>query len=75
MAGTTEGGKKAAETRGHESLSQAGQKGGQNSSGQKSMETRAEHQGKSVHDVAADMGRKDGSQSQSSPSRDDKNNR
>ena len=29
MTGTTEGGKKAAETRGHESLSEAGRKGGE----------------------------------------------
>lgn len=72
MAGTTQGGKKAAETRGHESLSQAGQKGGQNSSGSKSMETRAEHEGKSVHDVAADMGRKGESQTQKNPSRDER---
>lgn len=31
MAGTSEGGKKAAMTRGHESLSRAGRKGGRNS--------------------------------------------
>ncbi len=35
MAGTPEGGKKAAETRGHESLSQAGRKGGEHSHGGK----------------------------------------
>jgi hypothetical protein len=31
MTGTTEGGKKAATTRGHESLRKAGEKGGKNS--------------------------------------------
>lgn len=32
MTGTSQGGKKAAETRGHDSLSKAGEKGGQASS-------------------------------------------
>lgn len=35
MAGTSEGGKKSAETRGHESLSQSGRKGGEHSHGGK----------------------------------------
>ncbi len=67
MSGTSEGGKKAAETR-KEHDSQAfqkmGEKGGHESSGRKAMETRAEHEGKSVHDVASDMGRKGGEHSQ-----------
>lgn len=33
MTGTTEGGKKAAQTRGHDELSEAGRKGGQHSHG------------------------------------------
>jgi hypothetical protein len=70
MSGTVEGGKKAAETRGHESLADAGRKGAEARShesrvegGKKAMETRAENEGKSVHDVAAEMGREGGAQS------------
>jgi uncharacterized protein len=63
MSGTTEGGKKAADTRGHDSLAKAGEKGGHASSGKKAMETRAENEGKSVHDVAAEMGQKGGHES------------
>lgn len=45
-----------------------GEKGGHESSGHKAMETRAEHEGKSVHEVAADMGRKGGEHSHGSKS-------
>ncbi|WP_248296024.1 stress-induced acidophilic repeat motif-containing protein [Legionella taurinensis] len=56
MAGTSEGGKKAAETRGHESLSEAGRKGGQAADHKKAAETRG-------HDSLSEAGRKGGKNS------------
>jgi general stress protein YciG len=63
MAGTTMGGKKAAKTRGHESLSQAGRKGAQSLShdqrveiGKKAAETRG-------HESLSQAGRKGGEHS------------
>ncbi|WP_419419485.1 hypothetical protein ACNVED_13370 [Legionella sp. D16C41] len=40
MTGTTQGGKKAAETRGHESLSAAGKRGGQQADHRHSTQSR-----------------------------------
>ncbi|KTD48497.1 hypothetical protein Lrub_0848 [Legionella rubrilucens] len=56
MAGTSEGGKKAAETRGHESLSEAGRKGGQAADHKKAAETRG-------HESLSEAGRKGGKNS------------
>jgi len=63
MTGTTEGGKKAAETRGHDSLSEAGRKGGQSvphekrvEAGKKAAETRG-------HESLSEAGRKGGEHS------------
>jgi general stress protein YciG len=67
MAGTSEGGKKAAETIEKKQPgfhSEIGEKGGQASSGRQAMETRAENQGKDVHEVASEMGSKGGQHSQ-----------
>ncbi|MCD6048229.1 MAG: hypothetical protein K0S08_1876 [Gammaproteobacteria bacterium] len=64
MTGTPEGGKKATETRGQENLREAGQKGGQASSGHKPMETRAQREGKGIQDAASDIGRKGSESSQ-----------
>ncbi len=56
MAGTSEGGKKAAQTRGHESLSEAGRKGGQAADQRKSAQTRG-------HESLSEAGRKGGQHS------------
>jgi len=56
MTGTSEGGKKAAETRGHESLSEAGSKGGKNSDHKQSGQTAS-------HDSQSKGGQKGGSKS------------
>lgn len=54
MAGTSEGGRKAAKTRGYDSLSEAGRKGGQSAqTGQKGNQKRSQ-----------DAGRKGGQRSQ-----------
>ncbi|MFC3909939.1 hypothetical protein ACFORL_12750 [Legionella dresdenensis] len=66
MAGTHEGGIKAVKTREKNdpgAMSKMGAKGGHESSGRKAMETRAEKSGKSVSEIAADMGRKGGQSS------------
>lgn len=76
MTGTPEGGKKAAETRKEhdpEAFKKMGEKGGHESSGRKAMETRAEREGKSVHDVAAGMGRKGGQHSGGGHANEDEN--
>ena len=56
MTGTTEGGKKAAETRGHDSLSEAGKKGGKAADHKKGAETRG-------HESLSEAGRKGGKNS------------
>jgi len=56
MTGTTEGGKKAAETRGHESLSQAGQKGGKEADHEQAARTRG-------HESLSEAGKKGGQNS------------
>jgi len=56
MAGTTEGGKKAAETRGRESLSEAGKKGGHNANHEQAAKTRG-------HESLSEAGRKGGQHS------------
>ena len=56
MTGTTEGGKKAAETRGHDSLSEAGKKGGEAADHKKGAETRG-------HESLSEAGRKGGKNS------------
>ena len=63
MPGTTEGGQKATETRGHDSLSEAGKKGGQSvdhdtrvEAGKKAAETRG-------HDSLSEAGKKGGEHS------------
>ena len=56
MSGTTEGGKKAAEKRGHESLSQAGKKGGSAADHQQSAATRG-------HESLSEAGKKGGEHS------------
>ncbi|QRN04578.1 general stress protein B [Legionella sp. MW5194] len=56
MTGTSEGGKKAAETRGHDSLSEAGRKGGQAADHKKAAETRG-------HESLSEAGRKGGKNS------------
>lgn len=58
MTGTTEGGKKAAETRGHESLSEAGKKGGQAADHKQAAQTRG-------HESLSEAGRKGGEHSHS----------
>lgn len=66
MAGTSEGGKKAAETRKKhdaDAFKKMGEQGGHASSGKKAMETRAQNAGKSTHEVASEMGRKGGQSS------------
>lgn len=45
MAGTSEGGRKAAQTRGHESLSKAGRKGGKKRAAQRSSGSRQKSEG------------------------------
>ncbi len=77
MAGTREGGQKAAVTREQHdpgSLSRAGEKGGHEHSGKQALETRARNEGKSVHDVAAAMGRAGGKHSHGERSKDSKQN-
>ncbi|MGQ3888458.1 hypothetical protein ACQUW5_05425 [Legionella sp. CNM-1927-20] len=56
MTGTTQGGKKAAASRGHESLSAAGRKGGQQSDHRQAAKTRG-------HDSLSQAGKKGGSRS------------
>jgi general stress protein YciG len=56
MTGTTEGGKKAAQTRGHESLSEAGRKGGQQADHEQAAKTRG-------HERLSEAGRKGGQNS------------
>ena len=56
MTGTSEGGKKAAETRGHESLSEAGKKGGKAADHEKAAETRG-------HESLSEAGQKGGKNS------------
>ncbi len=53
MAGTSEGGKKAAHTRGHESLSEAGRKGGKAADHHQAARTRG-------HESLSGAGRKGG---------------
>ncbi len=56
MAGTHEGGKKAAQTRGHESLSEAGRKGVKTADQSQSARTRG-------HESLSEAGRKAGQHS------------
>ncbi len=56
MAGTSEGGKKAAQARGHESLSEAGRKGGHAADHRKAAATRG-------HESLSEAGRKGGQHS------------
>lgn len=64
MTGTREGGKKAAETRGHESLSEAGRKGGKKANHEKGAETRG-------RESLSEAGRKGGKSSQGGTKRDE----
>jgi len=59
MAGTSEGGRKAAETRGYESLSEAGRKGGKAADHKKAAVTRG-------HASLSEAGRKGGRNSHKS---------
>ncbi len=58
MTGTSEGGRKAAQTRGYESLSEAGRKGGKAADHRKGAETRG-------HESLSAAGRKGGKNSHS----------
>jgi general stress protein YciG len=64
MAGTSEGGKKAAETRGHESLSEAGRKGVKAADHEKGAKTRG-------HESLSEAGRKGGEHSHGGKSKKD----
>lgn len=56
MSGTSKGGEKAAQTRGHESLSEAGKKGGKAADHKKAAETRG-------HESLSNAGKKGGENS------------
>ncbi|CAA9888648.1 conserved hypothetical protein [Candidatus Methylobacter favarea] len=62
MTGTTEGGKKAAQKRGHESLSEAGRKGGKAADHEQAAKTRG-------HESLSEAGRKGGEHSQGGKSK------
>lgn len=71
MSGTTEGGKKAAETRGHESLSEAGRKGGLRSHGN-AGDKKSDDQSNRPDSNRPDLNHPDSGRSKTSESQNDK---
>ena len=74
MAGTSEGGKKAAETRGHDEMADMGRKGGESLASDTEKKSEASKKAAETrgHDEMADMGRKGGEHSHGGKNEEEK---